>query len=293
MPSPTDDAMPQAAVTVEEAAQFEGAETLEVIDYLATEIGPREGTSDAFHRAAEWTAGRFTGLGYEVSQSEVPVPEGKASYRPEWGTVVEPGTSANVIAVPAGFDPEQPHAVVGAHLDTVAVSPGAEDNASGVGVVLELARLLAERPAGVPVRFVAFGAEEPRGPGDDMHHFGSQQFVAGLSDPERDAIVGMVSLDRVGVPANAVPVGWGGRGPRAVVAALLDVAEELGIAAKKTDNRSSDHWSFDKAGIAAARLGSVPFGAYHSARDVPRVIDPDQIGDVGRLTHAWIRSLNG
>lgn len=291
-PTPAGDNRPPAAVTVQEPRQFDGAESLDVIDHLATEIGPREGTSDAFHRAADWVGERFTELGYEVSRVDVPVPEGDPSYRPEWGTVVEPGTSANVIAVPADFDPERPHAILGAHLDTVAVAPGAEDNASGIGVLLELSRLLAEWPADVPVRFVAFGAEEPRGPGDSMHHFGSQQFVAELSGSERDAVLGMVSLDRVGVPASAVPVGWGGQGPLRVVEALLELAADAGIPAEQTDNRSSDHWSFEKAGIAAARLGSVPFGSYHSPQDVPGVIDEEQISRVGRLAYAWSRSLH-
>lgn len=290
--APTGEAMPPAAATVEEPPQFDGTDTLEVIDHLAAEIGPREGTSRAFHRAADWVAERFADLGYDVTNSDVPVPRGDESYRPEWGTVVEPGTSANVIADPAGFQPEQPHAVIGAHLDTVAVAPGAEDNASGIGVLLELSRLLAEWPADVPVRFIAFGAEEPRGSGDDMHHFGSQLYVRNLSDAERRAIAGMVSLDRVGVPAQAVPVGWGGRGPLQVVDTLLDLADDAGIPADQTDNRSSDHWSFEKAGIAAARLGSVPFGAYHSARDVPSVIDREQITRVGRLAHAWVRNLS-
>lgn len=288
----TESAMPPVAVTVQQAPDFDGSVTLEAIDFLAEQIGPREGTSDAFHRAADWVVERFTDLGYSVRRDDVSVPEGDSSYRPDWGTVVEPGTSANVIADPPGFDPTQPHAVIGAHLDTVGVAPGAEDNASGIGVVLELARMLAEWPAGVPVRLVAFGAEEPRGPGDSMHHFGSQQLVGDLSAAEREAVLGMVSLDRVGVQASDVPVGWGGRGPLDVVDRLLELADDAGIPAGQTDNRSSDHWSFEKAGIAGARLGGVPYTAYHSARDLPGVIDPDQILKVGRLTNAWLRSLS-
>ena len=43
------------------------------------------------------------------------------------------------------------------------LNTGAEDNASGVAVMLELARLAAHEPTRLPVAFVAFGAEEPRG----------------------------------------------------------------------------------------------------------------------------------
>ena len=122
------------------------------------------------------------------------------------------GETRNVIADPPSFDPTSPHIVIGAHLDSVPQSPGAEDNASGVAVMLELARMVAEQPGDLPVRFIAFGAEEPRGEGDDWHHYGSQHYVAELDDASRAAIVAMVALDRVGVPGDAVPVGAGGAG---------------------------------------------------------------------------------
>ncbi len=50
--------------------------------------------------------------------------------------------------------------LIGAHYDTVPGSPGADDNASGVAVLLELGRLLAESPAQWPIRLVAFDMEE-------------------------------------------------------------------------------------------------------------------------------------
>ncbi len=51
--------------------------------------------------------------------------------------------------------------VIGAHYDSVAGCPGANDNASGVAAVLELSRMLAGRPTAQPIRFVAFANEEP------------------------------------------------------------------------------------------------------------------------------------
>lgn len=171
------------------------------IDHLATDIGPREATSDNFAEAADWVEQRFESLGYDVRRTKVSVPAGNS-----WGTPVRQGSSVNVIAEPRGFDAEAKHLVVGAHLDTIPVAPGAEDNASGVAVLLELARLAAAKKPEVPVQFIAFGAEEPRGEGDALHHFGSQQYVAGLPGAHRRAVRAMVSLDRVGVRAGFVPV---------------------------------------------------------------------------------------
>jgi hypothetical protein len=276
----------RATATYQPPPEFDAERALATVVHLAGEIGPREATSPAFHEAADWVTDRFAGLGYEVEQVEVAVPEGDPSYRPEWGTVVEPGTSANVIADPPGFDVEAPHVVIGAHLDTVAVAPGAEDNASGVAIVLELARLAAATPLPVEVRFVAFGAEEPRGSGDRMHHFGSQQYVADL--PGTDAVTAMVSLDRVGVAASSVPICTGGTGSTAVRDALLEVAEGIDIAAHSCENRSSDHWSFEKADVPAARLGSVPYAQYHSSRDRPGVVDEEQLERAGDIVWQWL-----
>ena len=114
-----------------------------------------------------------------------------------------------MVAVPVDFDPREPYVIVGAHLDTVPQAPGAEDNASGVSVLMELSRMAVVEPPATPTVFVAFGAEEPRGVGDNWHHFGSRVYTARMSESERRNLVAMVSLDRVGVGA-AVPICGGG-----------------------------------------------------------------------------------
>ena len=264
--------------------QFDVRRVLADIAYLADEIGPRHATSQAYARAADWVEDRFVSRGYAVTRQAVDAPAGNT-----WGVDVPGGNSPNLIADPRGFDPTEPHRVVGAHLDTVPVAPGAEDNASGVSVMLELARVAAD--SDVPVRFIAFGAEEPRGPGDDLHHFGSQTYVKGLNAAERDAIRAMVSLDRVGVRAPKVPICHGGRGP-------VGVRDQLAAAARRTntphrvcsDNTTSDHWSFERAGLPGARIGSVPYAGYHSRGDTTDVVSAGQLRSVGRIMVAWLQS---
>jgi Zn-dependent M28 family amino/carboxypeptidase len=65
----------------------------------------------------------------------------------------------NLILNLPGLLPQSP-ILVGAHYDTVPGSPGADDNATGVAVLLELARAIATHPALYPVRLVAFDLEE-------------------------------------------------------------------------------------------------------------------------------------
>ena len=275
--SSTDPASPTPAPPT-----FEVARVRADIKYLARDIGPRHGTSDAFRDAADWVERRFTELGYTVTRQRVDVPAGTS-----WGIPVPAGRTPNVIASPPGFDDAASHRIVGAHLDTVPQAPGAEDNASGVAVMLELARLHAgsERP----VRFIAFTSEEPRGPGDNLHHFGSRAYVNRLDAPQRDAMRAMVSLDRVGVRSKAVPLCTGGLG-------TLEVRRQLGAAGRDAkvpisrcaNNRASDHWSFERNDLPSARIGSIPYAAYHSAGDLPSVVDDRQLERVGAIMAAWL-----
>jgi Iap family predicted aminopeptidase len=249
------------------------------VRHLAGVIGPRHGTSPEFRRAAGWVAGELGRLGYDVRRQRFPVPGGDS-----WGVPVAAGTSLNVVAVAPGTDLTRPHLVVGAHLDTVPRAPGAEDNASGVGTLLAVAQALAERRARLPVVLVAFGAEEPRGPSDDDHHYGSRAYVAALTAAQRRGVRGMVSLDRVGV-GDVVPVGAASGQPTA----LVEAAERAGVpVAPETGQRSSDHWSFVRAGLPGLRIGSTPYAAYHSPQDVPAVVDRDQLERAGRLVLAWL-----
>jgi alkaline phosphatase isozyme conversion protein len=96
--------------------------------------------------------------------------------------------SNNVVAVKPGDSPRE--IIVGAHYDSTAGGVGADDNASGVAVMLEMAELLRGRSTPYTIRFVAFGAEE----GGEV---GSGAFVGQMSKAERANTVGFVNLDSV------------------------------------------------------------------------------------------------
>ena len=266
---------------------MDAAAALRDVRRLADDIGPREATSRGFARAADLVEGRFADLGYDVRRTQVPVPAGNS-----WGTPVRRGTSANVIAEPQDFDARKPHVVIAAHLDTVPEAPGAEDNASGIAVMLQLARMVAQQPPDLPVQFIAFGAEEPRGTGDALHHFGSQQYVAELSRAERRAIRAMVALDRVGVPASYVPVCSANPGGTELRDAVRTAARRANITTRACNNTTSDHWSYAKAGVPAIRLGSIPYAGYHSRGDVSSVVSRTQVDRVGRVVWGWLSSVD-
>ena len=275
---------PEPSAEVTPPARFDTDAAMADVRALAGRIGPRLATSPAYRRSALLVAQRFTELGYNVSTPSFPVPAGDS-----WGVPVDAGRSSNVVATPKGFDRTEPHLVIGAHLDTVAVAPGAEDNASGVSVVLELARLAGLEGTRLPTVFIAFGAEEPVGSGDDLHHFGSRHYVRQMGRAQRQSLQAMVSLDRVGV-GRTVPVCTGPLSPASVQNRLLSLADRERIRVQRCEeaNTTSDHWSFEKAGIPVARLGSTPYAGYHNAADLPRVVNQQQLSRTGRLAWAWI-----
>lgn len=270
---------PPPSVPIVSPDDFDVRTAVAAVEHLAGLIGPRHATSPAFRQAVAWVSSEFESYGRDIRRHSFAVPGGNS-----WGVPVSAGTSVNVIATPLGFDARDPHLIVGAHLDTVPQAPGAEDNASGVGVLLATAQAIAERRTRLPVVLIAFGAEEPRGPTDDDHHYGSRAYVASLDPAERRAVRGMVSLDRVGV-GSVVPVGAAEGQPTE----LIRAAERAGVSvAPESGQRTSDHWSFVRAGLPGLRIGSTPYAEYHSAADRPDVVSPAQLRRSGRLVLAWL-----
>lgn len=151
------------------------------MDYLAGEIGTRMAGSEQEKSAAQYIAGVFQKLGYEVQTQEF---TGKDQID---GLEV---TTANLIATKPGESKEQ--IIVGAHYDSSSISKGADDNASGVGVLLELAALLKDRSTPYTIVFVAFGAEE-------AGLIGSNYYVSQMNSSQVSSTIAMINIDAVGV----------------------------------------------------------------------------------------------
>ena len=120
-----------------------------LLDWVGGLSGVRHGAEnpDELERRAVWLESLLTGFGYEMASQ--PVPYAGRIYR-------------NLIATLPGTHPELPMLMLGAHYDGPPGSPGADDNASGVAVLLEVARLMAGTRPRRTVKFVAFTLEEPQ-----------------------------------------------------------------------------------------------------------------------------------
>jgi len=105
-------------------------------------------------------------------------------------------TYHNVVALHAGRDAGRARLLVGAHFDSTAHTPGADDNASGVAALLECARLVAARVPEAGVEFVGFDLEELQTV-TGRYRVGSHA-LAREKRARDDALAGALILEMVG-----------------------------------------------------------------------------------------------
>lgn len=211
--------------------------------------GPRVPGSDAETAAvSHFSAAAETITGVVATIVEVPLPTGATSHN----ALVEIGSGERAL-------------LLAAHIDSVPGTPGADDNGSGVVLLLELLRRLQEAPPdGLRVLLVAFGAEERVG--DYGHHFGSRHAVAEME--AAGALPDfMVSVDMVGIGEELQVVDHRDS-DSAFADELALVAGEAGIGVvRNSRGEVSDHVPFARAGVPAAMLNRPDNPAWHTPQD--------------------------
>jgi hypothetical protein len=163
---------------------------------VETLAGPRNRRTApaAMRRAEAAIAGSFERAGWRTSvrpfalDHAVGLRDGAEDLPDDPYVTYERLDGANVVAAMPGTDGGGT-VLVGAHFDTVDRSPGADDNASGVAALLELARVLAASRTALDVALVAFDMEELGG-------FGARAFVSALPDPT--GVAAAVVLESIG-----------------------------------------------------------------------------------------------
>ena len=156
------------------AKEAQRVDSIEQIISELQRIGIRVTGSTAYDSATQWVVNKYTQLGY------APVIDTfKYGTKNSYNVIIEkPGSQSDAWII------------VGAHLDAVSISPGANDNGSGVAATLEIARILKNTDCKVGVRIINFGAEE-----QGLH--GSNHYVNNTLSAN-DNIQLMLNLDQLG-----------------------------------------------------------------------------------------------
>jgi len=276
------------------------------VSVLCNDIGSRSIQEPRnLARAQEYIHERFTDCGMDVR-----VQSYEAFGNP----------TANLIGFHPDTDLDSPLLLLGAHYDTVMGTPGADDNASAVAVMLEVARLFNTQTIDRPgnVLFAAFSTEEP--PSFNTRYMGSRIFVRSLGT-EKLVVQGALILEMVGyysdkpgsqkIPltvkwmgfpntANFIAVVGNGSSRslvKGVVESIMDSdcglpVEDLTIPGSGhilPAARLSDNASFWDARIPAVMITDTSFFRnphYHTHRDKPETLDYEKMSQlVIGLTH--------
>jgi len=251
------------------------------------EMGPRIPGSPGHDAFIEWASASLETAGWDVEIQE-------SLFH---GTPVR-----NVVARRGSLEPDSEWILLGAHYDTRPLADrdpdpanrtlpvtGANDGASGVAVLLEVARVLPE--TGANVWIVLFDAEDGGDIDGGEWIVGSQAFVEALPGmaggrlPDAVVVVDMIGdADlNIHVELNSSPE---------LVAEIWGKAQALGhgddfIPAPKF-SMLDDHTPFLRLGIPTALLIDFDYPYWHTVEDTPDKVSAESLGAVGETLLAWL-----
>ncbi|WP_456406682.1 M20/M25/M40 family metallo-hydrolase, partial [Caldithrix abyssi] len=280
---------------------FSAERMLQDIRYLASdELEGRGLGSEGLEKAARYIAEQFKKAGLQPGADD-------GTYFQVWPEIVdEQGNKAsvkNIIALIPGTDPrlKDQAVVVSAHYDHLGrgwpdvhrgnegkIHPGADDNASGVAALLELARVLGQsfKPQRTVI-FVAFTAEE-------SGLKGSRYFVKHYRRFPPDKIMADLNLDTVGrLKDNKVMI-LNVSSAKEWPYIFMGVGHVTGVDAQIVTQPldASDQVAFIEAGIPAVQIFSGPHTDYHRPSDTVDKINAEGLVKIATLTRETLVYLS-
>jgi aminopeptidase N len=279
---------------------FSKERMMNVIRFLASnELGGRGFGTPGLDKAADYLSKEFREAGLAPAADE------GNGFLQVWEETVDPNhraTLKNVVGVIPGANPElaSQSVVVGAHYDHLGlgwpetrdksqgkVHPGADDNASGVAILLELARVLAKGPKlDRSIVFVAFSGEEEG-------RLGSRYYVQREKQYPAAQCIGMVNMDTVGRLGRNKLLVLGASSAKEWVHIFRGAGHTTGVDIETvtTELDSSDQKSFQDAGVPAVQLFSGTNLDYHRSTDTPDKIDADGLVKVASVAREAVDYL--
>jgi Zn-dependent M28 family amino/carboxypeptidase len=278
-PIPTATAVPVTAQAATPLPEFNGDRAYEDVLYQDS-LGPRTPGSEAHDQAVKWMQETLEEAGWSVELQE---------------TTYAGQPVRNVIAKRGSG---KPLTILGAHYDTRLVAdrdtdpakqsqpvPGANDGASGVAVLLELARVL---PADLPGQvWLAFFDSEDQGqlPGWDWI-FGSRAFAQSLTVmPDAVVIVDMIGDANLNIPHEQ-------NSNAELLRQIWEVAARRGhdnsFLNRPGYSMLDDHTPFLELGIPAVDIIDFDYPYYHTTGDTPDKVSAQSLYAVGDTLLYWL-----
>jgi aminopeptidase YwaD len=277
------------------------AHTDRFVPHLERLIGERhpDSSPDTLRRTAAYLTNQFTSLGLRTSLHEFSA----------WGRAYQ-----NVIGATPNVSESEHPLILAAHYDTVIGSPGADDNASALAVLLDVARRVIQVRLQRPVRFIGFCLEEE-------NLLGSRAYAAHLASMQQ-SILGAIVLECVGyardeegsqkippgIPVTVPTVGnflavIGNQGSQTLTMAMERAMKPHvpivplvvpGNGELLPDTRRSDHTSFWEQGFPAVMLtdtANFRNPHYHQPTDTLETLNLDFMASVADAVMAAVMIL--
>ncbi len=260
-------------------ANFSGQHALELATQQMQWV-PRDTGSEGWQATGDWIIATLTGYGWDVEEQYFPVPEGKQG--------------RNIIAK-RGTGPLK---IIGAHYDARRYAdqdpdpakrqqpvPAANDGASGVAVLLELARVLQPDTLNEEVWLVFFDAEDNGDIGDWGWTLGSADLAPKLPRaPEAVVVVDMVgdADQQLYYEMNSTP---------ALREQIWKVAADLGYTSFIAEPKTSvldDHTAFIAQGYPAVDIIDFDYPVWHTTADTIDKLSAQSLETVGRTLETWL-----
>ncbi|HEX8085752.1 MAG TPA: M28 family peptidase [Solirubrobacteraceae bacterium] len=259
------------------AAAPSGDAALRAATFLSRDIGSRPAASPAELRAHRWVKRRFEAAGLATRYVRFTVP-GK-------------GRSRDVVGVRDGD--RRCLKILMAHTDSVPAGPGANDNASGVGILVALAGRLEAIDPPCEVWLVATGAEERPYTGQ-ADHLGARALVRDVARRRAGRRLRYAfSLDMVGRSTRFQLRSPHSRARRGIERDVLAAARRRGVTVRfKPDSSTgnSDHREFELAGLPgmALQVWNAEDACYHGSCDTWRRLQRGALARVQGIAESLV-----
>jgi len=264
-----------------EVSGFNGQRALEDV-HTQVAFGPRTHGSAAHEQFRAWLVDEIETAGWEAS-----IQQGEMLGRPIYNIIAKRGT-------------EPPQIILGAHYDSRRVAdrdpyptkrtepvPGANDGASGVAVLLEIARTLPNES--IPIMLVFFDAEDDGDlPGSDWI-LGSRYFAQNLAFRPQAVVI----IDMIGdADLNFYYEGYS---DESLQRSIWSHAAALGYSHAFIPQRKyhilDDHKPFLEMGIPAVDIIDFDYPYWHTTSDTPDKVSDKSLNIIGDTLLAWLESL--
>jgi glutaminyl-peptide cyclotransferase len=276
----------QMPVDNQEGHSFNGEKALQSIQYQVS-LGPRIPGTQGHRQTVDWITADLSAMNWEVETQK--------------GEMLG-HEIINIIGKRGGeVGQDKPWIILGAHYDTRIYSdqdpdpskrtqpvPGANDGASGIAVLMELARVLPKKLDQI-VWLVFFDAEDNGNISEWDWILGSRAFVQTLQNKPDAAVI----VDMIG--DADLEIFFEQKSDAEISKAIWDVAAELGFAQFVPQSKyqvHDDHVPFLEAGIRAVDIIDFDYPYWHTTHDTVDKVSAESLEAVGETIRVWLLTAN-